>query len=654
MAVIRASAVALRDTVRSSGASPGEPCRVSSTADLDALEDDIPAASVVAFLEPRSQRLLVEELPALFASGTGPGELTLTCRDGRQLTIDRDAGVIRVVYGGRVLGLFDVCSSELDSGTIGPWEPLAALAALVGSSIARCRAQEEIRKFKTIADEANYGVFIADLDETITYVNACLARMRGCDAEALRLQRFSELLVEEDQLRWKALSRELIDTGSLAPAELSLRHGEDSSLPALFAGILIRSPDGVPLHVACTIIDLSERKRLEEEQRRLEAEIQTSQRIESLAVLAGGIAHDFNNLLTGVLGSASLAAIHLTEDSPALEYVERIQTAARRASDLSTQLLAYSGRSSIALDAIDLSALVEEMAQLLDVSVPKTTVLTRKLTPGLPAIEGDATQIRQVVMNLITNASAAIGAGPGEILVRTGLLSETPLSLQQPILGQPDPECDHVFLQVADNGCGMDEDTCSRIFDPFFTTKSTGHGLGLAAVLGIVRGHGGTIHLDTKPGRGTVFTVVLPVTERTTVEPAAFTLREASLEPECSGTVLVADDEEILRQICTAALEMVGYRVLVAVDGDSAVRTFRDHSAEISLVLIDMSMPKLDGAAAVAQIREIQADVPIIVISGYSAEDLTRRLAGEPRLGCPPQPFAPLELISPVRAALAQ
>ncbi len=396
--------------------------------------------------------------------------------------------------------------------------------------------------------------------------------------------------------------------------------------------------------------DVTERKRAEGERRRLEAQIQHTQKLESLGVLAGGIAHDFNNLLVGILGNASLALMDLPDESPARYSLEQIETAAQRAADLTNQMLAYSGKGRFVVQPLHLSRLVEEMTHLLEASISKKVVLKYAFAEALPAVEADATQIRQVIMNLITNASEAIGNKSGTVTVSTGLVQADRAYLSETYLNEELPEGSYVYLEVADTGTGMDSATRARIFDPFFTTKFTGRGLGLAAVLGIVRGHRGAIKIYSEPGHGTTFRVLLPCTDRVPDDAAQDTGRfERWLG---SGTVLVVDDEASVRQVARQILERAGFTIITAENGRQAIERFREDADDVAAVLLDMTMPDMNGEETFRELRRIRSDARIILSSGYSQQEITSRFAGKGLAGFVQKPYLATTLLTKLRQAL--
>ncbi|MCD4690905.1 GAF domain-containing protein, partial [bacterium] len=398
-----------------------------------------------------------------------------------------------------------------------------------------------------------------------------------------------------------------------------------------------------------------EQKRAEEEHRNLEEQVRHAQKLESLGILAGGIAHDFNNLLTGILGNADMALMELNQKDPTRNSVKAIRDAAERAADLSRQMLAYSGKGRFVIEPIDLNALVTEMTHLLDASISKSAVVRYELVSNLPVMTGDATQIRQVIMNLMTNASDAIGDRNGAITVRTGFGECDQNQLSQGYMDDGLPEGTYVYLEIEDTGTGMDEDTASRIFDPFFTTKFTGRGLGLAAVLGIVRSHNGTIAVDSTPEAGTTFRVLFPTSDSQSLPDAVQEMTEEKRSPweSAGGTVLLVDDEPTVRQITQKVLERAGYTVITASDGVKALEAFRRHIDEIVCVLLDLTMPNMGGEEAFLELRKIKPDVRVILSSGYGEKEVADRFLGEGLAGFIEKPYLAAKLVTKVRDVLS-
>jgi len=393
--------------------------------------------------------------------------------------------------------------------------------------------------------------------------------------------------------------------------------------------------------------ELEERQRRQEEHRNLEAQVQHAQRLESLGILAGGIAHDFNNLLASIMGYASLAAMDLPEDSRPRKSIEQVLTAARSASDLTQQMLAYSGRGSFMVDLLNITTVIEGVVRLLETTISKKATLQLNLAPDLSPIQGDASQIRQVVMNLITNASESLGENRGTVSVTTGVQWAEAGDLPALDPGSILPEGRYVFIEVADTGCGMDEQTLAKIFDPFFTTKFTGRGLGLAAVLGIIRSHRGSIRVNSRVGEGTTFRVTFPAAEGS----VAIELEQIPQDTAWvgNGLVLVVDDQPAVRNLARTVLERAGLRVLTANDGYEAVSVFTEHAAEIHAVLLDLSMPGMDGAEVFRHITELVPDVRVVLCSGYNEQDVNTKLDGRKPAGFLRKPYHPSDLVNRLR-----
>ncbi len=397
------------------------------------------------------------------------------------------------------------------------------------------------------------------------------------------------------------------------------------------------------------IRDITAQKRAEVERVTLERQLFQSQKTESLGVLAGGIAHDFNNLLMGVLGHAGLALEQLNPLHPARRNLEAIQKAGLRAADLTRQMLAYSGRGQFVVQTLDLTSQVEEMMHLLEVSLSKTVVLNLDLHRRLPAVSADASQIQQVIMNLMINAAEAIGDASGAITLATGAQHLDTTAMGRMLVGQDAPSGFYVYLEVTDTGCGMDAETLDRIFEPFYTTKFTGRGLGLSAIMGIVRGHKGALRVYSEVGKGTTFKVLLPAAGAS-AEASAGPSRETAWRG--SALILVVDDDETVRAVARQALEFKGFRVLEAHDGRVAVDLVEEHGGAIGLVLLDMTMPHMGGEAAFREMRLLRPDLRVILSSGYNELEAMGRFMGKGLKGFIQKPYGPRDLLAKIQGVL--
>lgn len=377
------------------------------------------------------------------------------------------------------------------------------------------------------------------------------------------------------------------------------------------------------------------RKQAEDERNKLEKKMQQTQKLESLGVLAGGIAHDFNNILTSIVGNADLALMKINPESPVIDNLRRIEIAAGKAADLAKQMLAYSGKGRFVVESLDLNRLLEEMVHMLEVSISKKAVLRLNLTQNLPSVEADATQMRQIIMNLVINASEAIGERSGVIAISTGCMDCNRNYLNEVWLNENLNEGLYVYLEIADTGCGMSKDTLSKIFDPFFTTKFTGRGLGMSAVLGIVRGHKGAINVYSEEDKGTSFKILLPASGKP-IE--IFNHDNQADDWHGNGTVLLVDDEETVRGIGKEMLQGLGFKAITANDGREALDIFNMHP-DISIVILDLTMPHMDGEQCFRELRQLKPDVKVIMSSGFSEYEVSQKFAGKGLAGFIQKPY---------------
>ncbi|HXC16584.1 MAG TPA: PAS domain S-box protein [Holophagaceae bacterium] len=397
--------------------------------------------------------------------------------------------------------------------------------------------------------------------------------------------------------------------------------------------------------------DVTAERQERKERETLERQLFQTQKLESLGVMAGGVAHDFNNLLTGILGHADLA-LGAGSDSLALRrHLDALRSSALRASELTKQLLAYSGKGAFELRRVDLSELVEDTARLLEVSVPRAVSLRLDPGHGLPPVQGDPSQLRQVLMNLVINAAESMGGTEGTVRITTALENLDAVALE-PMQGATLTPGPHVILRVADTGCGMDEAMLGRIFEPFFTTKFTGRGLGLPALLGIVRGHGAGLRVKSEPENGSVFTVYFPAAAGE-AEPVGDPATADTDEVSGTGLVLVVDDDAGVRGVARQTLELRGYRVIEAVDGSEALDHVRLRGSQIALVVLDATMPNMSGESTLREIRDLLPGLPVLLSSGYDEQATLQRF---PELGRDlflPKPYGPRDLLARVQALLA-
>jgi PAS domain S-box-containing protein len=502
------------------------------------------------------------------------------------------------------------------------------------------QSEEQLR---SLLEHSPISMALVRLDGTIEYINRCAIETFGYLPEEIpdmdrwwRLAYPNEAYRREVVARWMGLLENAVarQDREIERREYRTTCKDGTVKTMVIFGVLVSGK------VFVMFEDISERARAEEARLALERQLLHAQKLESLGVLAGGVAHDFNNLLMAVLGNMDLALAKLPAESPAADNVHQAMAAARRAADLTNRLLAYSGRGAFVVESMDLNHVIEENVAMLGAAIAKTATLGVRLHRPLPPVTADAAQVQQVVMNLITNASEALGGRAGSITLATGVQECDARYLRRSSLEEKPAPGRFVWLEVADTGCGMSEETVLRLFDPFFTTKFSGRGLGMSAVLGIVRGHRGAIVVDSVAGAGTTIRVLFPI-GRAAVEaaPGRAAAAEPPAAPKLSGRLLIVDDEALVLSVCSAMAKLLGLEVLTAVDGEEALAVFRREGESISAVLLDMTMPRLDGLATFRELRRIRADVPVILCSGFTEQEIAERFADEGLAGFLQKPY---------------
>ncbi|HEY0947345.1 MAG TPA: CHASE domain-containing protein [Opitutaceae bacterium] len=449
--------------------------------------------------------------------------------------------------------------------------------------------------------------------------NDAMARLYGFDNAAQLAGTPLRQLRDPADDRHRGLLRSFLTKGMRLQEAESFETDRDGRRRIFVYSLIgIREQDSL-VRIWGTQRDLTAQRQAEAEKVMLERKLLESQKLESLGMLAGGIAHDFNNLLTGIMGNASLVAVELPPESAEQQHVRQIELAALRAAELCQQMLAYSGKGRFVIEALNLSELVQNTVPLLRLSISKQAQLSFQLATDLPPVMADTTQMRQILMNLVINASDAIGNNPGEITLTTGVQFADAAVLGRAVLTPSLPEGDYVFLEVRDTGAGMAPETLARIFDPFFTTKFAGRGLGLAAVLGIVRGHQGALIVDSTLGHGSSFRLLLPRAANRSKPTASH--RSANSPWHHFGRILLVDDEESVRFVTSHMLRSMGLQVDTAADGAEALSRFEDSGLRYDLVVLDLTMPGMRGDEVLQRMRKLRPEVNVLLMSGYSEED---------------------------------
>ena len=517
---------------------------------------------------------------------------------------------------------------------------LQLIAASLGIEEERRHVQwaykESERKYRFLVDHLQEGLWAIDQNAATTFVNPSLAQMLGWPAANLLGKNFASFLDGPGAAAFPLSLQQLQQGGKYRGEHVFVR--KDGSL---LAADLILTPltddHGHFIGGLAALTDITDRKRAEIEKQAMDEQIRSTQHLESLGVLTGGLAHDFNNLLVGMLGNAELILRDAPADSIVRCYAEDIKKAGGRAAELIRQMLSYAGRRKTAKKILDMNHLVRDMAQLLRVSISTKATLVEALSSEPLSVEGDPTQLRQVVMNLIVNASDALGTGRGRITLTTSPAEAKAGFFCNCLFDDRLPDGKYACVAVADTGCGMSPDIQRRIFDPFFTTKDKGHGLGLSAVIGIVRSHGGAIRLESEPGKGTVFSIYLPCAG-TAPEPTP----PAGLNPKewrGEGCILVIDDEDLVLRVATMMLEKMGFDVIAARDGIQGLEIVKQHPDRIAAVILDMTMPKFSGEETLRELKVIRPAIPVYLASGYDEKDLPSKFPAHELAGFIPKPF---------------
>ncbi len=525
----------------------------------------------------------------------------------------------------------------------------AANRKLKAENAERQLAEESMRMLERAVEQSIDGIVVADLAGSTEFLNEAWARMHGYEVpEVLGYDLNLFHTREQMQTEVYPLLKQVRDRDSF-DGEVGHRHSSGSTFPTWMTASLLRDAKGRPEGMVAIARDITQRRRDQAERRQLEARLQHAAKLESLGELASGIAHDYNNLLTGMIVHADLAGKEVGEDSAVQDKIRRIERAAERAADLSDQLLAFAGEDEPELETVYLNDVLRDMEVGLRERILPAHVLQYQLKKALPAVDVDPGQLRRVVMRLVANAVDAIGEQAGVITLRTSQVEAGAEYFDGARPKENLPPGDYVFFEVSDSGVGIDDETRERMFDPFFSTKPVGRGLGLATTLGIVRAHRGGIKVYSQPGRGTTVEVLFPASTR---RPEAAPAPGAQPAWQPAGTILVVDDEELVLEVAREILVSRGFDVLTAAGGAEAVEIYRRHLGEIAAVVLDKTMPEVDGEQAFQKIRELDPEARVLMMSGYSKRNVPMRVIEMGLGGFLHKPFRPQDLIDKLREVL--
>jgi PAS domain S-box-containing protein len=501
--------------------------------------------------------------------------------------------------------------------------------------------RESEERFRRVFEEGPLGVALQGPDHRFLKVNHALCQMMGYSAAELVQMSFVDITHPEDvqsdlKLADRLLRREM-------PSYRIQKRYVTKDGQILWVNLtksLIVDNDGAPLYGITMVEDITEVKRTQQE-------AIARQKLESLGTLASGIAHDFNNLLGAIHAQAELAQSELDGGSPCREELQSIRDVATRGSEIVRQLMIYAGKETEVDELVSLTGIVKEMLPLLKVSLSKHAILTTELSPDLPVTRASAGQLRQVVMNLVINASDAIGDRDGAIRVIARRMNPRGGEVAVP---ETAPEGDYIALEVSDTGCGMSPEIQVRVFDPFFSTKSTGRGLGLAVVSGIVRSLGGEIHVTSEYGKGTTFQILLPCAENE-AKPSNASMSDCgeSINRSEESTVLVVEDEPVLRSAIVRKLRKTGLVVLEASNGSDAISLLRSNADQIDVMLLDMTIPGASSTEVILEVAQTRPDISILLTSAYSQQTLPVSSNASQICGFLRKPFQLEDLVKSIR-----
>jgi PAS domain S-box-containing protein len=533
-------------------------------------------------------------------------------------------------------------------------EPVVNRYTIFNSSERRMYERELLAArdlFETTLSSIGDGVIATDAEARVTFMNPVAEALSGWTGEAAQgkpIEEVVELVREDDGSAVENPIRHSLRAGKIVGLShdtvLIARDGrrvpmDDSASP-------IRDAKGDIAGCVLVFRDISERRRKDELERERQIQFRETLRLESLGRMAGGIAHDFNNLLTAILGNASLLAETVADAEKVL--VNEIVHAGDSAAGLTKQMLAYSGSGWLSMTSLDLKEFLQNHLASLSAALPRRLPIELEPGPGDHRVEADAAEMRQVLMNILINAAEATAEGEGKVTIRTAVLEKRPARFS-PYLQARVAEGTYAMVEIRDNGTGMTADTLTKIFDPFYTTKFTGRGLGLSAVLGVVRGHGGDIEVLSEPGAGSTFRIFLPAAQRGERRlPRTAAAVQATGEKQ---TILVVDDEETIRKVASAALKSRGMHVLVAQNGSEALEVLGAQPT-IAAVILDLKMPVMTGEEALPLIQAMRPDLPVIISSGFSEVEITRRFESCGIASVLSKPYTTATIISKVTAAL--
>ncbi len=553
-----------------------------------------------------------------------------------------------VIEENRLKGFFEVTVSPLvdDRGSV------TAFVHVMRDITARVQMEEKLleseKQFRRLANEqqtilnsSSVGIIFVK-NRSVVWANSAHCMMFGYKAE--EVENMATLEYYADKETYEHVGEEgytTIASGGIFSEDLLMRKKDGSLFWCNLVGQAI-DPENSAAGSIWSILDITNRKRAEEERLQLEQQFRHAQKMEGLGVLAGGIAHDFNNILTVILGHCQMVRDGFIPEHNFKDTFSKIEAAGGRAADLCRQMLTYAGKSTLVQTRVNLWLLVDEVVRMLQAAIKKNVTIKLDFKRVVPEIVGDSGQIQQIVMNLIINAAEAIGDANGTIRVALTRVLIKGNPIETDTFGTVIEAGGYICLEVTDSGIGMDEETQKRIFEPFFTTKFTGCGLGMSAIHGIVTAHGAHLSMTSKPNVGTTFKVLFPVPQMP--DSAEVVSSQVVTTEKMDGTILLVDDEQVLRDMGSDLLEAIGFVTLTAENGKNALEIYRERGSEIGVIMLDLTMPLMGGIEAYHELRKINQTVPIIFCSGYSVESVEDVIKEDPHTGFVQKPYNLVEL----------
>jgi len=520
--------------------------------------------------------------------------------------------------------------------------------------LAEAALEESEHKYRSLVENVPDIIYALDAQGRLTSINEGGLNLLGYDSDELLGHHFTAFIHPDDQEMTVDAFQKALTTGRQGPRGLTfrvLKRNGEAVWVSLNSNMTF-DEDGEFLEEHGVARDITQRKRVEEEKQRYEEQLRQTQKLESLCVMASGFAHDFNNLLMSILGNVGVALANTPESSPSHENLINIKNVTRKATEMAGQMLAYAGKGGFNVQPLDLNEVIREMAPHLEESTSKTIAIHYDLAAELPSVKADPTHVRQVVTGLLTNAAEAIGDDRGFVLISTQAADRLPNDIDLSYVDEGAIYDGFVSLEVSDTGCGMDEETAKKIFDPFYSTKFTGRGMGLAAVLGIIRRNHGAVAVRSIVGEGTEFAIYLPATD----VPAE---KSRPLNAEVpiwrgSGTILVVDDEESVRNAVKIMLQFGGFDVITASDGEEALHVFERRSEEIKLIVLDLTMPRMSGDEVLRQLEKIRRDIKVLLSSGLGEQDVLERFRDRRSVAFIQKPYRLDQLLERIRTMLKE